>query len=77
MIGSITFWDRKRGFGFITKDDGSEVFVHSKQIARSRLTAPSVGDRFRFALMIAGNNQIQACDLQRISDRDLDAAAGG
>ncbi|MCK1317146.1 cold shock domain-containing protein [Bradyrhizobium sp. 23] len=69
VTGSLKLWDRARGYGFITRDDGgADVFLHSKQIARSGMNSPSVGDRLSFDLMIAGNSQVQACALRRISE---------
>ncbi|MGN6311280.1 MAG: cold shock domain-containing protein [Xanthobacteraceae bacterium] len=70
--GQIRFWDAARGFGFLTRHgDQADVFVHSKEFARSRLNSPKVGDHYSFNLKIAGQT-VQACDLVKL---DCDAAA--
>lgn len=28
MIGTCSWWNRKKGYGFITSDDGTDLFVH-------------------------------------------------
>jgi superfamily II DNA/RNA helicase len=32
MIGTVKFFDTKRGFGFVERSDGSDVFVHHSRI---------------------------------------------
>lgn len=32
LKGSVKWFDRKKGFGFIESEDGQEIFVHSSSI---------------------------------------------
>ncbi|MCX7853357.1 MAG: cold shock domain-containing protein [Caldilineales bacterium] len=34
--GSLKWYDRRKGFGFITMADGSEVFFHRRDLRRAR-----------------------------------------
>jgi len=32
MVGTVRWFDHKKGYGFLTASDGEEVFVHHKAI---------------------------------------------
>lgn len=69
--GKVRFWDVARGFGFLTPADGqADVFVHSKEFARSRLSSPKVGECYSFDLKLGANQKIQAYGLVLISRSD-------
>ncbi len=36
LTGTVKWFDRKRGFGFIIRDNGSDVFVHRTGIDKSQ-----------------------------------------
>ena len=42
--GKVRFFDADRGFGFITGDDGADVFLHSSALP-SDAPSPRVGAR--------------------------------
>jgi cold shock CspA family protein len=44
--GKITMYDKPRGWGFITRDDGEQVFFHVKNMVPSFL--PANGARVLF-----------------------------
>lgn len=48
--GTVKWYDRKRGYGFITDELGTEVFVHYTSF-HSSLTELSDGDAVCFKLM--------------------------
>jgi cold shock protein len=45
--GTVKFYNADKGFGFITKDDGGEIFVHISNCARD-LEELVQGQRVRF-----------------------------
>lgn len=46
--GTVKWFDEKKGFGFIEKDDGGDVFVHHTGIKGSGFKTLLDGDRVSF-----------------------------
>jgi cold shock protein len=48
-VGTVKFFDARRGFGFIALDDGSpDVFVHVTAVEQAGLTTLNEGQRVSF-----------------------------
>ena len=48
--GKVRFFDSEKGFGFITKDDGGDVFLRSNALPAG-VTTLKPGQRLEFAVM--------------------------
>ena len=59
--GKVRFFDAEKGFGFITKDDGGDVYVRSNALAEG-VTALKPGQRVEFGV-IEGRKGEQALSL--------------
>ena len=46
--GTVKWFNESKGFGFITKDDGSDVFVHYSSIQGSGFKSLAEGDNVTF-----------------------------
>jgi CspA family cold shock protein len=46
--GTVNWFDESKGFGFITKDDGSDVFVHYSSIEGGGFKSLAEGDQVSF-----------------------------
>jgi CspA family cold shock protein len=46
--GSVKWFNEKKGFGFITREDGSDVFVHFSAIKRDGFKSLDEGDKVEF-----------------------------
>lgn len=48
MFGTVKWFDAKKGFGFITTDDGEDVFVHFSEIVMDGFKKLEEGQRVSF-----------------------------
>lgn len=62
--GTVKWYDRRKGFGFITASDGSEVFVHRRALGRLRSLRRGDVVAFRLEQTESG---IQASGVERLS----------
>jgi cold shock protein len=49
--GTVKWFNEQKGFGFITQDDGPDVFVHYSAIEASGFRALNEGDEVEFQVV--------------------------
>ena len=47
-LGSVKWFNNKKGFGFITREDGSDIFVHFSAIVVDGYKKMAEGDKVTF-----------------------------
>lgn len=63
--GTVKWFNVKKGYGFITRDQGDDVFVHYRNILGEGRRAISEGQRVRF-IVVTGDKGLQADEVEAI-----------
>ncbi|MFA9423364.1 MAG: cold-shock protein [Sedimentibacter sp.] len=63
--GTVKWFNAEKGFGFITKEDGSDVFVHFSAIQGDGFKTLEEGQKVSFDVT-QGNRGDQAANVTRI-----------
>jgi|TARA_Y100000310_G_scaffold336467_3_gene421073 CspA family cold shock protein len=61
-LGTVKWFNVKKGYGFITRDQGEDVFVHFRNIRGSGRRSISEGQRVEF-VVVSGKKGLQADDV--------------
>ena len=67
MLGKVKRFNKVKGFGFITADDGRDVFFHYSQLLMDGYKTINEGAPVEFDL-IEGDRGLQAQNIQEIKD---------
>lgn len=65
MQGTVKRFNKNKGFGFITSDDGRDVFFHYSQIVMDGYKTIEEGARVEFDL-VEGERGLQAHNVKKI-----------
>jgi len=64
--GRVKWFNEKKGFGFISRDDGNDVFVHFSAIKRDGFKSLDEGDEVEFEVS-QGAKGLQATNVVVVS----------
>lgn len=64
--GTVKWFNGQKGYGFITKDDGQDVFVHYTAILGQGFRSLQEGQRVEFEIT-QGPKGLQAANVTKIS----------
>lgn len=60
--GQVKWFDQKKGYGFITREDGDDLFVHYSAINRDGFKTLDEGDEVEFEIS-QGKKGLQATNV--------------
>ena len=63
--GTVKWFNVKKGYGFITRDSGEDIFVHYRNISGKGRRSISDGQRVKF-IVIDGDKGLQADEVEAI-----------
>ena len=61
--GTVKWFNNEKGFGFITRENGPDVFVHHTAILADGFRSLNEGDRVSFEV-VTGPKGLQAADVK-------------
>lgn len=71
LKGTVKWYDAKKGFGFITREDGQEVFVHGSGIERGRTHVfLNEGDEVEFIQEVLEPEQVKSKAIQVVITKE-------
>ena len=65
QIGTVKFYNSQKGYGFITTDEGQDVFVHYSAIDGSGFRTLEQGQRVQFEIT-DGQKGLQAAKVNKL-----------
>lgn len=66
MHGTVKWFNEAKGYGFITPDEGNDVFVHFSAIQGDGFKTLAEGQRVEFEV-VQGDKGPQAANVEKIS----------
>lgn len=66
--GIVKWFDEQKGYGFITQDDGEDIYVHRNAIESEGFGTLKAGDRVEFDV-VRGRKGYQASNVCKLGPR--------
>ena len=63
MTGKVKWFNSEKGYGFITTDEGNDIFVHYSQIQKDGFKSLEEGERVEFEV-VDGDKGPQASNVR-------------
>lgn len=66
--GKVKWFNKEKGYGFIVKEDGNDIFVHYKDLNMEGFKLLKDGQEVEFDIGIADYNKIKAINVTVIGE---------
>lgn len=74
MVGTVKWFNNSKGFGFIGRDDGADVFVHFTAVVGDGYKSLQEGERVEFEI-VQGPKGPQAANVTKASAEPAESSA--
>lgn len=64
MKGRVKWFDGRKGYGFITSDDGEDIYVHFTSLLIEGFRTLKHNQRVEFKVKHDSSGRVEACDVQ-------------
>ena len=64
--GTVKWFNPEKGYGFISQNDGEDLFVHFSEIKMSGFKTLNEGDAVTFEVTEGQNGKLQASNVERL-----------
>ena len=64
--GTVKWFNPEKGYGFISQNDGEDLFVHFSEIKMSGFKTLNEGDAVTFEVTEGQNAKLQASNVERL-----------
>lgn len=65
MLGTVKWFNKEKGYGFIERDDGGDVFVHYSAIQEEGFKSLAEGEKVEFEI-VEGSRGPQAANVVKV-----------
>ncbi len=66
MTGTVKWFNSEKGYGFITTDEGNDIFVHYSAIKEEGFKTLNEGEKVEFEV-VEGDRGPQASNVEKLS----------
>ena len=64
--GTVKWFNAAKGYGFISREDGDDLFVHFREIQEEGFSTLDEGQRVSFDVTQGQNGKIQASNVRKV-----------
>jgi CspA family cold shock protein len=74
-VGTVKWFNPDKGYGFVTREDGDDLFVHFSEIQMDGFKTLQEGQEVTFDVTTGQNGKLQASNVRKAESRALHRSA--